>query len=102
MAQEKAKELMKADPVWPLAHHREVERFFDEVLRRPFSHIGFPKIGFATAEEIVPSIDIFEDRGDVVVKAELPGMKKEDIEVTATDSSITISGEKKKDDEVKS
>jgi len=101
LAEEKAKELMKAEPVWPLAHHGELERFFDEVFRRPFSHVSFPRFGFATAEEIVPSMDIFEAGGDVVVKAELPGMKKEDIEVTVTDSSITISGEKKKEDEVK-
>jgi HSP20 family protein len=101
MAEEKAKELMKTGPVWPLAHHGELERFFDEAFRRPFSHVGFPRLGFALAEDIVPSMDIFEAGGDIVVKAELPGMKKEDIEVTVTDSSITISGEKKKEDEVK-
>ncbi len=50
--------------------------------------------------EIAPSIDIFEEGDDVVVKAELPGMKKEDIEVNLSDDSITIAGEKKKEETV--
>jgi HSP20 family protein len=52
-------------------------------------------------EDLVPSVDIFEDKGDLVMKAELPGINKNDIEVTLSDGSITISGEKKKESEVK-
>ena len=51
-------------------------------------------------EEIAPTVDIFEKNNNVVVKAEIPGMKKEDIEVNLTDNTITISGEKKKEDKV--
>jgi len=51
-------------------------------------------------EEMSPSVDIFEDKNDVVVKAELPGIKKEDIDVTLTDDTISIAGEKKKEEEV--
>jgi HSP20 family protein len=47
-----------------------------------------------------PTVDIFEDGNDVVVKAELPGMKKDDIEVNISDDVITISGEKKTEDKV--
>jgi HSP20 family protein len=36
-----------------------------------------------------------------VVKAELPGIDKENIEVNLTDHTLTIKGEKKKEDEVK-
>ena len=36
-----------------------------------------------------------------MVKAELPGMDKENIEVNLTDHTLTIKGEKKKEDEVK-
>ncbi|WP_460596210.1 Hsp20/alpha crystallin family protein [Geomonas sp. Red276] len=39
-------------------------------------------------------IDIFEDGESVVVKAEIPGMKKEDINVELTPHSVTISGQK--------
>ncbi len=51
-------------------------------------------------EEIMPSMDIFEQGDDVVVKAELPGMKKEEIEVSVTDNTMTISGEKKQEEKV--
>jgi len=51
-------------------------------------------------EELSPTVDIFEDASDVVVKAELPGMKKEDIDVKLTEGVITISGEKKKEEKI--
>ncbi len=47
-----------------------------------------------------PSVDIFEEKNDVVVKAELPGIKKEDLDVTLTDDTISIAGEKKKEEKV--
>jgi HSP20 family protein len=42
-----------------------------------------------------PAIDLFEDKDNVFVKAEVPGMKKEDIEVTLHDGVLSISGERK-------
>ena len=45
-----------------------------------------------------PSVDIYEDKDNFVVKAELPGMKKEDIEITLHDGSLSISGERKSEE----
>ncbi|MEN6375629.1 MAG: Hsp20/alpha crystallin family protein [Smithella sp.] len=45
-------------------------------------------------------VDIFEDGDDLIARAELPGMKKEDIEVSITDETIKICGEKKKEEEI--
>jgi len=42
-----------------------------------------------------PALDIFEDKDNLVVKAELPGMKREDIQVSLHDGSLSISGERK-------
>jgi HSP20 family protein len=42
-----------------------------------------------------PAVDIYEDKDNFVVKAELPGMKKEDIDVSLHDGSLSISGERK-------
>ena len=42
-----------------------------------------------------PALDVHEDKDNFVVKAELPGMKKEDIEVSLHDGSLSISGERK-------
>ena len=48
-----------------------------------------------------PRVDVFEKDGDLVVKAELPGAKKEDIAVTMEQGYLVIRGEKKAETEVK-
>lgn len=49
-----------------------------------------------------PAVDIFEtDNHDLVVKAELPGMERENIEVVVENSTLVIKGEKKFANEVK-
>jgi len=47
-----------------------------------------------------PAIDVFEDKENVVVKAELAGMKKEDIEVTLHEGTLNITGERKTEKKV--
>jgi HSP20 family protein len=48
-----------------------------------------------------PAVDVFEEKDDIVVKAEIPGMDKDNIEVNLADHTLTIKGEKKKEEEVK-
>jgi len=52
-------------------------------------------------ERRVPLVDVFEDKDEIVVKAEIPGMDKDNIEVNLTDHTLTIKGEKKKEEEIK-
>jgi HSP20 family protein len=40
------------------------------------------------------NVDIYEDADNVVIKAEIPGVNKEDISVSLTDDTVTISGKK--------
>jgi HSP20 family protein len=42
-----------------------------------------------------PALDVYEQKDNFVIKAELPGMKKEDITVSLHDGSLSISGERK-------
>ncbi len=103
MAKKESKELVKVEPARPLSPFGEMERRFEEFIRRPFSLFGpslFPSLRMPEMGELSPTIDIFEEGNDVVVKAELPGMKKEDIDVKLTDNTIAISGEKKKEEKV--
>ncbi len=48
-----------------------------------------------------PKVDILQTEKDVLVKADVPGVKKEDINVTVTEDTITIRGEVKSDYEEK-
>ena len=45
-----------------------------------------------------PALDLYEDKDNFVVKAELPGMKREDIEVSLHEGSLSISGERKSEE----
>ena len=42
-----------------------------------------------------PAIDLYEDKENLFVKVELPGLKKEEIEVSVHDGTLSISGERK-------
>jgi HSP20 family protein len=48
----------------------------------------------------IPPVDVYEEGESVVVKAELPGMKKDEIEVHVTGDELTISGKKEKEEKV--
>ncbi len=48
-----------------------------------------------------PATDIYETKDNYVFKVELPGFKKEDIEVEVKDNTLFIKGEKKMEEEVK-
>jgi HSP20 family protein len=47
-----------------------------------------------------PAVDLYEDKDSITVKAELPGMKREEIEVSLHDGALTISGERKGEEKV--
>ena len=103
MAKKESKELAKVEPSRALSPFEEMERRIEEFFRRPFSLFGpswLPRLKMPEFEEISPTVDIFEEGHDIVMKAELPGMKKEDIEVNITDDIITLSGEKKKEEKI--
>ncbi len=51
--------------------------------------------------DIIPATDVFENENEFIVKAEVPGMKKDDIKITFENNYLTISGEKKSGKEVK-
>jgi HSP20 family protein len=42
-----------------------------------------------------PALDVHEEKDNIIVRVELPGMKKEDIELSLHDGSLSISGERK-------
>ena len=73
---------------------REIDRLFEE----PFSFLA-PSTSFF--EGWTPAVDVYEDNDKYVVKAELPGMKKEDIDVSLDGNTLTISGERKQEEEKK-
>ena len=57
---------------------------------------GFNESGAASDERSWrPNVDVYETDGSYVLKADLPGMKKEDIKIDVNDNTLTFTGEKK-------
>ncbi|HNS33492.1 MAG TPA: Hsp20/alpha crystallin family protein [bacterium] len=75
----------------------DVRDDFDRIVDRIFK----PEVDFWEGHTKAPLVDIYEENDSVIVKAEIPGMKKEEIEVSITDDAITLSGKKKDVKEVK-
>jgi HSP20 family protein len=103
MAKEK-KELEPYRPSRALSVFEQMDRLFEDFFGRRFGPwwpgARWPEIRWPAEMEASPSVDIFEDKDEVVVKAEIPGMVKEDVDVNITENTLTISGEKKKEEKV--
>jgi HSP20 family protein len=80
----------------------EIERLFDDfgfgrgVLTRPWSSRAHRQ---GALEMWTPQIELSQQNNELVVRADLPGLKKEDINIDITDESITISGERHQEHE---
>jgi HSP20 family protein len=84
-----------------LSPFERMEDMFEDFFRRPFGLTQWPSIQrLMEGIEPSPSVDIFEEGDNIVIKSELPGMAKSDVEVNLTEDTITISGEKKKEEKV--
>lgn len=99
------KELIKAEKprmLSPFDELERMERWFENMWSRPFSLLTplWHGASIAEREEISPSVDIFEEGNDLVVKADLPGVRKEGLDVNIAENYLTISGEKKKEEKV--
>jgi HSP20 family protein len=83
-----ARNLVTWDPFREVATMRDdMERFFDSMIGR------YPR---ERAEGFwAPAIDVEETNDAMVLRAEIPGMSKEDIKVTVADDTVTISGERR-------
>lgn len=57
---------------------------------------------FRLSDEWAPMVDVAETKDEVIVRAEVPGMTKEDISVTLQDNVLTLRGERKQETEAKS
>ena len=71
----------------------------NQLFRRPL----FPAAWLAPKNggEWLPEVDITEEKDRIIVKADLPGMKQEEIAVEVSDGVLTIKGERKRETESK-
>ena len=83
---------------------RDLERRMDEMMRQPLALLRHPLGWFrAPTEELgwIPALELYEKNDRFIVRAELPGMKKEGINISVLGDTLTIKGERKAESEVK-
>jgi HSP20 family protein len=103
MATKGSKELVRAERPVYLAPFEDMERWFEEAWQRPFSMMPFflrPEGRVSEFDTVSPNVDIYDRGNELVLKADLPGMKKEDIDIHLADNVLTISGETGKEEKV--
>ncbi len=75
------------------ALHSEMDDLFDSFFRG----LDRPVWGY----KAWPTIDVSEENDAIVVRAEVPGCKAEDVDISVYNNTLTISGEKKQSEEKK-
>ena len=87
--------LMRWNPYREMVSLRDaLDRLFERSLTQPFR--DWPEqmeIGRAV------SVGVYESNGNLVVNAELPGLKPEDVDISLSDNRLTIKGEFQTEDE---
>lgn len=93
---------MKLTPWRPKNKVSNIDDFFG--LDHPFFGLTlFPELRQFTEEgkDWLPAIDVTEEKDHFAIKADLPGLNKEDIELSAEGTVLTIKGERKHEKEDK-
>ncbi len=75
----------------------ELRRMREE-MDRMFENVMHPT---PALQVIAPPVDVFERDNNVIVKVDVPGLKVDDLQVTATDDTISIRGEFKEETETR-
>jgi len=81
---------------------RDIDRFFDRFvgewprfIKEPFEALGFAEGGW------MPEVDVSETDKELIVRAELPGIEPNNVDVTIMGHTLTVSGKKERVDERK-
>lgn len=85
--------LTRWEPVRDMVTLREaMDRLFDDAFTRPLGQ---------SVISSMPPIDLYQTSDEVVVKASLPGLKADDVQITITADVLTLRGDFKQDDDRK-
>jgi HSP20 family protein len=86
-------------PIWPgLGRLTDLRDEIDRLFETPLAEMA------RTSQLLsgwTPALDMFEDKDNLYLRAELPGMRKEDIDLSLHEGSLSISGERKGEEKYK-
>ncbi len=90
---------MGEDVLEPFREFGEFPREINRLFGRPL--FPAPWLAPKNIEQWFPDVDITEEKDRLLVKADLPGMKQEEIAVEVSEGVLTIRGERKRESETK-
>lgn len=108
MAKEEKKEtkgeIQRATPTRALSPFEEMDRMFENFFGRGWlrpARWEWPAWGELARpfEGRIPTVDVVDRDADVLVKAEVPGIKKDDLDISVSDNMVTIKGETRAEEE---
>lgn len=100
----KHKETERGSPFYSMRPFEDMERWFDESIPRGWMHRwARPSLGELTRplEYLSPRIDLIDRDDEIVLTAEIPGVKKEDMDISVTENTLTLQGGDKHETEEK-
>lgn len=85
--------IQKPAPAYGITPFEEMDRMFERMFprgwMRPFRW-EWPELpGF---EARIPRVDVIDRDSDILLRAEIPGVRKEDLDISVSDDSVTIKG----------
>jgi HSP20 family protein len=98
----KQKEMKSVTPSHGMKPIQDMERWFEESFPRGWMHRwGMPTWGELTRpmESLSPRVNVIDRDDQVVVRAEVPGVKKEDMDISVTENSVSIKGVTRREEE---
>lgn len=98
----KGQEIQKATPARALSPYEEMDRLFDNFFQRGwmrpwrFEWPSLPEL--TTLEGKIPKVDVVDRDNEVIVRAEVPGVEKKDLDVSVSDNAVTIKGSTRREE----
>jgi HSP20 family protein len=91
---------LKTEPWRPFTMFDDLKTEFEQLWQKPWLPFRFRR--FETETPVfTPRVDVYEKANELIVKADLPGMKKENVQVFMENGDLILKGERKEETEVK-
>lgn len=99
-ALKKTEDVERATPTHALSPWDEMERAFEDFFPRGWMHRrAWPSWGeLARTVESGPRVDVIDRDDEILVRAELPGVEKNDLDISLTENTVTIKGSKRREE----
>jgi len=85
----------RAEPRWANSFHSNQFQDFDRIRREMFRFLDSYPGGYdAPSAGVFPAINVTQDRDNYYVRAELPGVKATELDITAVNRTLSIAGKR--------